>query len=302
MTLKEDLESVSRNICYLYAPGSHHTTTRIIPAARLFQTGHSNRLSHGKNVLKKKINELQKTKKMLFKEHMPRSKNMKLLDVRLKYNLPYLHRRELKIHDKLMAQEITKIESVIVWNLRSILDRIGELDRPGSFMDIYIKNGPICSTKPMELERGESKEKQNLYREEKKRWLKDNKEGFAALRNLETHIHEIYFASKQMDELFHVYQAYLDLHGRKISGKIDAIRRISKWIYDRYSILEQHIKIAKKCNATENAMFHMSLQSWRTNANYTFLKSFLLKKYVGFYHKKEQLRYLDQINLTNKHL
>jgi hypothetical protein len=302
MTLKEDLENVSRIIGYLYTPGSHHTTTRVIPAARLFSNGHKNRLSHGKPVLKRKINELQKTKKMILKEHLPRSKNMKLLDVRLKYNLPYIHRRELKLHDTLMAQEFTKVQSVIIWNFRSILDRIGELDRPGSFMDIYMKNGPICSTKPIELERGESIEKQILYRDEKKRWLKDNKKGFAALRNLETHVHQIYFASNQMDVLFDVYQTYLDLYGQKSSGIFDAIRRISKWIHDRYFMLEQHLKIAIKCNATENAMFHVSLQDWRKNKNYKLLKSFLLKKYIGFYNKNEQLLYLGQINSTNKHL
>ncbi|AAC96611.1 hypothetical protein PBCV1_A243R [Paramecium bursaria Chlorella virus 1] len=302
MTLKEDLENVSHNIGYLYTPGSHHTTTRIIPATRLFSNVHKNRLSHGKNVLKTKLNELQKTKKMILKEHLPRNRNMKLLDVRLKYNLPYIYRRELKLHDTLMAREFEKVQSVIVWNFRAILDRIGELDRPGSFMDIYIKNGPICSTKPMKLERGESVEKKVAYRDEKKRWEKDNKKGFAALRNLEIHVHQIYFASKQMDVLFNIYQTYLDLYGQKRSDKFNDIYRISKWICDRYTILENHLKIATKCNATENALFHETLQVWGTNKNYKLLKSFLLKKYVGFYNKNEQLRYLEQINSVNKHL
>ena len=84
MTLKEDLEYVSESIGYLYAPSSHHTTTRIIPAARLFSDNHKNRLSHGKPVLKRKIHELQQAKNMILKTHIPYSKHP---DLRRAYNV-----------------------------------------------------------------------------------------------------------------------------------------------------------------------------------------------------------------------
>jgi hypothetical protein len=304
MTLKEDLEYVSESIGYLYAPSSHHTTTRIIPAARLFSENHKNRLSHGKPVLKRKIHELQHTKNMIIKSHLPYAsrKDMKLQDIRLKYNLPYITRGEMKLQDTIMHREYIKVQSTIIWNFRAILDRIGELDRPGSFMDIYIKNGPICTTKPDELKRSAPRENQERYRREKHRWLKDNRKGYKALRNIQSHVHEIYFASSQINVLFDVYHKYLNMYGNMQSEKLDAIYRISNWICTRYSLIEQHLKLAVKCKGSENKDFHISLQEWRNNQNYKYLKSFLLKKYVGFHNKNIQNKYLSQINMTNKHL
>jgi len=302
MTLKEDLDYISNNIDYLYAPGSHHTTIRIIPAARLYSMKHKNKLSHGKPVLNKKIHELQQAKNMILKTHIPYSKNMKLLDVRLKYNLPFIARRDLKTQNTFLHNEFTKVQSVIVWNFRSILDRIGELDRPGSFMDIYIKNGPICISKPTILEKGASTEKQNEYKKNKKKWIEDNKKGYESLRNLESHVHQIWYASSKMYVLFDIYQKYLYMYGQETSEKINTIYRISKWIHDRYSLLEQQLKFAVKCQAPENKAFYISLQEWRTNKFYKYLISFLLKKYVGFYNQNEQNKYLSQINMTNKYL
>jgi hypothetical protein len=303
MSLKEDLEHVSESIGYLYAPGGHHTTTRFISAARLFSENHKNRLSHGKPVLKSKVNELQKTKNIILKNHVPyvSRRDMNLQDVRITHNLPYISRRDLKLQDTFMHSEFMKVQSTIIWNFRAILDRIGELDRPGSFMEIYIKNGPICSSKPDEPKRGAPREYQERYSREKKRWMEDNRKGYKALRNLQSHVHQIYFASSQMDVLFEIYRKYLNMYGDN-QTTLDAICRISKWIHTRYSILEQRIKLAMKCKGSENNDFHIFLQGWRNNSSYKYLKSFLLKKYIGFYNKSIQSKYLAHINMTNKHL
>jgi hypothetical protein len=276
---KEDLELASTSIGYLYTPGSHHTTTRVVPAARLFTQGHKNRLSHGKPVLKKLIHEIQQSKNMI--------KNSRV------------------IYKDFAQEQYHKICAVIVWNFRSILDRIGELDRPGSFMDLYLKNGPICVRRPVQPPRQWStREEQILYKQKKNAWLADHKKGYKLLKQLRSHVHEISFASGEMETLHDLYSTfeYKGLLGCRQFGHVEAIRRLAKWIHSRFSLLENGLKSAEKCVPPQNIEFHTDLQKWRNNANYKYLKSFLLKKYIGFYNKNEQQKYLEQINRVNSKL
>jgi hypothetical protein len=264
---------------YLYAPGSHHTTTRIIPAARLFAKDHKDRKSHGKLEVKKLLHELRQMKNMI--------------------------NRSTIIDKKLVWEHYSKLCSVMVWNMRSILDRIGELDRPGSFMDMYIKNGPICGRKPIPPRKGASRDTQLAYKRAKELWMFDNKKGYKLLKNLRTHVHEITFASGEMESLFDLYTTF-EYRGLVVGciqmRDIDAIRRIATWIHARFTILESDLKTAEKCGSHQNVLFHENIQKWRLAPNYKYLKSFLLKKYVGFYNENEQNEYLDRINQTNSYL
>ena len=276
MTFTDDLNIVTSHVGYLHAPGSHHTTTRIVPAARLFQSGHKNRLSHGKPVIKRLLHEIRQEKNRLV-----RSRYIDKVAVRA-------------LHDKICA--------TMKWNLRGLLDRIGELDRPGSFLITYIQHGPICSRKPEQPVRGASKEIQIQYKKEKDAWTKDDKKGLKLLKNVQTHIHEITFASWEMNSLVELYRT---LEYKNLSGCIEwkvaeTIARVSKWIHERFLLLEINIKDAVRCTTyTQNSSFHEYLQTWRKNKTYIALKAFLLKKYIGFYNKNEQEQYLHKINKTD---
>jgi hypothetical protein len=279
MTFKDDLKIVSEEIGYLFAPGSHHTTTKIIPASRLFNEGFKDRLSHGKPTIKRKLNDIRRDKNILFRKYHPNQGSLE--------------------------EQISRVCALMIWNIRGIFDRIGELDRPGSFMDTYLNYGPVCARKPDPVPRGAPRYEQNLYKQKKNVWEADSKRGYKLLKNLRTHVHEITFASDRWSEM---YIIYTDLRTKSVfigmqQYKIDAIGRISKWIHSRFSMLEREINEAERCVLEQNVLFHGTfLPSWRNNSNYKFLKFFLLSKYVGHYNKNEQRKYLQKINDSNRYL